>query len=36
MSDQHGDVIFNYWGKADPAYPHGQKWHPIAVHQVGR
>ena len=24
--------IFRYWGKADPAYPHEQKWHPLAYH----
>ena len=26
------DTIFNYWGKADPAYPLEQKWHPLAYH----
>ncbi|MEP6604959.1 MAG: CRISPR-associated endonuclease Cas3'' [Nitrosospira sp.] len=25
---------FNYWGKADPAYPHEQKWHPLAYHSL--
>lgn len=32
MSEQHEDTIFKYWGKADPAYPHEQKWHPLAYH----
>lgn len=25
-------TILRYWGKADPAYPHEQKWHPLAYH----
>ena len=28
------DTIFNYWGKADPVYPHEQKWHPLAYHSL--
>lgn len=32
MSEQRGDTIFNYWGKADPAYPHEHKWHPLVYH----
>lgn len=32
MPEQRGDTIFNYWGKADPAYPLEQKWHPLAYH----
>ena len=34
MSEQHEDTIFNYWGKADPAYPHEQKWHPLVYHSL--
>jgi CRISPR-associated endonuclease/helicase Cas3 len=34
MFVQHKDPIFNYWGKADPAYPHEQKWHPLAYHSL--
>ncbi len=34
MSEQREDTIFNYWGKADPAYPHEQKWHPLAYHSL--
>jgi CRISPR-associated endonuclease/helicase Cas3 len=33
MPEQRVDTIFNYWGKADPAYPIEQKWHPLAGHQ---
>lgn len=32
MPKQRGNMIFNYWGKADPAYPHEQKWHPLVYH----
>ena len=28
------DAILKYWGKADPAYPHEQKWHPLAYHSL--
>lgn len=28
------DTIFNYWGKADPVYPHEQKWHPLPYHSL--
>lgn len=34
MSEQREDTIFKYWGKADPAYPHEQKWHPLAYHSL--
>jgi CRISPR-associated endonuclease/helicase Cas3 len=34
MPDQRGDTIFNYWGKADPAYPLEQKWHPLVYHSL--
>jgi CRISPR-associated endonuclease/helicase Cas3 len=33
MTEQRGDTIFNYWGKADPACALEQKWHPLADHQ---
>ena len=26
--------IFKYWGKADPAYPLEQKWHPLVYHSL--
>ena len=26
------EAIFRYWGKADPAYPHAQTWHPLVYH----
>lgn len=32
MPEQRWDTIFNYWGKADPACLHEQKWHPLAYH----
>jgi CRISPR-associated endonuclease/helicase Cas3 len=32
MIEQRGDTIFEYWGKADPASLHEQKWHPLAYH----
>ncbi|MFI4939729.1 MAG: CRISPR-associated endonuclease Cas3'' [Burkholderiales bacterium] len=32
MPEQRGNAIFNYWGKADPAYTLDQKWHPLAYH----
>lgn len=32
MPAQRGDTILKYWGKADPAYPLEQKWHPLAYH----
>ena len=32
MIEQRGDSIFNYWGKADPACLHEQKWHLLAYH----
>ena len=25
----HCNFVFNYWGKADPAYPLEHKWHPL-------
>ena len=28
------EVIMRYWGKADPNYPDGQKWHPLAYHSL--
>lgn len=28
------DVIFNYWGKADPNYQGKQKWHPLVYHSL--
>lgn len=34
MPEQRRDTIFNYWGKADPAYPLEQKWHPLAYHSL--
>jgi CRISPR-associated endonuclease/helicase Cas3 len=34
MSEQHEDTIFNYWGKADPAYPLEQKWHSLVYHSL--
>lgn len=34
MPEQLRGAIFNYWGKADPAYPHEQKWHPLAYHSL--
>ena len=34
MPGQPRDTIFNYWGKANPAYPHEQKWHPLAYHSL--
>jgi CRISPR-associated endonuclease/helicase Cas3 len=34
MPAQQTDTVFNYWGKADPTYPHGQKWHPLAYHSL--
>lgn len=34
MSDLQKNAIFNYWGKADPAYLHEQKWHPLAYHSL--
>ena len=34
MPAQRGDTIFKYWGKADPAYPLEQKWHPLAYHSL--
>ena len=34
MPEQRGDTIFNYWGKADPAYSLEQKWHPLAYHSL--
>lgn len=34
MPQQRGDTIFKYWGKADPAYQHEQKWHPLAYHSL--
>jgi len=30
----HCNFVFNYWGKADPAYPHEHKWHPLAYHSL--
>ncbi len=30
----HCNFVFNYWGKADPAYPYEQKWHPLAYHSL--
>jgi CRISPR-associated endonuclease/helicase Cas3 len=32
MPEQH--VIFNYWGKADPACSTEQKWHPLVYHSL--
>ena len=32
MPKPEQEVVFRYWGKADPAYPHEQKWHPLAYH----
>ncbi|MDO8369811.1 MAG: hypothetical protein Q7S71_03735 [Candidatus Nitrotoga sp.] len=29
------ESYYRYWGKADPANPLEQKWHPRAVHQGG-
>jgi CRISPR-associated endonuclease/helicase Cas3 len=29
MIEQRENTIFNYWGKADPAYPLEQKWHSL-------
>jgi CRISPR-associated endonuclease/helicase Cas3 len=34
MPERLEDTIFNYWGKADPACPHEQKWHPLAYHSL--
>ena len=34
MIAQRADTIFNYWGKADPACPLEQKWHPLAYHSL--
>jgi CRISPR-associated endonuclease/helicase Cas3 len=34
MSRQQESAIFNYWGKADPAYEFEQKWHPLAYHSL--
>ncbi len=28
----YSNFVFNYWGKADPAYPLEPKWHPLAYH----
>ena len=28
------EVIFSYWGKADPNYPGEQKWHPLVYHSL--
>ena len=25
---------FRYWGKADPNYPVGPRWHPLAYHSL--
>ena len=32
VSLDRANPIFRYWGKADPAYPREQKWHPLAYH----
>ncbi|OGS99824.1 MAG: CRISPR-associated helicase/endonuclease Cas3 [Gallionellales bacterium RBG_16_56_9] len=32
MPEQRGNLIFNYWGKADEKYPAEPKWHPLAYH----
>jgi CRISPR-associated endonuclease/helicase Cas3 len=32
MTEQRGDTIFNYWGKADDKYLAEPKWHPLAYH----
>ncbi len=34
MPEQRCDTIFNYWGKADPACPLEQKWHPLVYHSL--
>ncbi len=34
MTEPRGDTIFNYWGKADPAYALKQKWHALAYHSL--
>ena len=32
MLPMEQEVAFRYWGKADPAYPDEQKWHPLVYH----
>jgi len=34
MPDHLHDLIFRYWGKADPNYPGELKWHPVAYHSL--
>lgn len=34
MPEQETTLIFNYWGKADPACSLEQKWHPLAYHSM--
>ncbi len=34
MNSDTESCIFHYWGKADPSYPHEQKWHPLAYHSL--
>jgi len=34
MQSKLTDGLFHYWGKADPSYPHKQKWHPLAYHSL--
>ena len=34
MTEQQGDKIFNYWGKADDKYLAEPKWHPLAYHSL--
>lgn len=32
MGGNRNDLIFRYWGKADPHYPSEPKWHPLVYH----
>lgn len=32
--EQPENIIFTYWGKADPNYPDEPKWHPLVYHSL--
>lgn len=34
MPSSKQETIFQYWGKADPANPDAQKWHPLVYHSL--
>jgi CRISPR-associated endonuclease/helicase Cas3 len=34
IPDYQNDLIFQYWGKADPNYPGEPKWHPVTYHAL--